>query len=351
MQDALIFDIDKYNSVLTNTDPIKYVSHITKVDGLTVESTGLSVIIGEICKIILSNGKIIFAEVIGLDKDKVKLICYEDMIGIEIGNLVIASGEQLQVYVGEHLLGRVLDSTGKDYDRKGHIGSKLAYSAFNQPSDAITRRQIKDPIITGIKAIDGLLTVGKGQRIGIFAGSGVGKSTVLGIIARNTDADVNVIALIGERSRELKEFIDYDLGEKGLKKSVIIFAASNKPAINRVRAAYVSMSIAEYFRDQGKDVTMMMDSVTRLAWAQREIGLASGEPPTTRGFTPSVFTLIPKLLERAGTSDKGSITGFFAVLVEGDDMDELISDTVRGVYRRSYCIIKGSSAEKSLSCN
>ena len=340
------FDINKYNSVLDNTDPIKFIGYITKVTGLTVESNGPSAVIGEVCKIILSTGKVLLAEVVGLEKDNVILISYDEMEGIEIGNLVIASGEQLSVYVGEHLLGRVLNGIGRDYDGKGQIGSSIIYPAFNSPSDAMKRTQITESVITGIKAIDGLLTIGKGQRIGIFSGSGVGKSTLLGMIARNTDADITVIALVGERGRELKDFIEYDLGEKGLKKSIIIFASSNKPALTRVRSVYVAMSIAEYFRDLGKNVTLMMDSITRFAWAQREIGLASGEPPTTRGFTPSVFTLLPKLLERAGTSEHGSITGFFTVLVEGDDMDEPISDTVRGILD-GHIVLQRDLAQKN----
>jgi flagellum-specific ATP synthase len=326
-----LFDIEKYSSIIERTDPIKFEGHIIRVTGLTVESLGPNAVIGEVCKIILKTGKIIKAEVVGLEKERVILVCYDEMEGIEIGDLVIATGEELSVFVGDHLLGRVVDGLGKDYDGMGGIGSKIMYSAFNQPSDAMKRKQIYDYISTGVKAIDGLLTVGKGQRIGIFAGSGVGKSTLLGMMARNTTADVNVIALIGERGRELKDFIEYDLGPEGLKKSVIVFASSNKNALCRVRGAYVATSIAEYFRDQGKDVMLMMDSVTRFAMAQREIGLAAGEPPTTKGYTPSVFTLLPKLLERAGTGEKGSITGFYTVLVEGDDMDEPISDAVRAI--------------------
>ncbi|HOV14409.1 MAG TPA: FliI/YscN family ATPase, partial [Spirochaetota bacterium] len=325
------FDIEKYSSIVERTDPIKFEGHVVKVTGLAVESIGPNAVIGEVCKIILTSGKTLLGEVVGLEKERVTIVCYDEMEGIEIGNTVVATGEQLSVYVGEHLLGRVLDGLGKDYDGMGSIGSKQVYSAFNTPTDAMKRQQINKPISTGVKAIDGLLTVGKGQRIGIFAGSGVGKSTLLGMIARNTVADVNVIALIGERSRELKDFIEYDLGEEGLKKSVIIFASSNKNALCRVRGAYIATSIAEYFRDQGKDVMLMMDSLTRFAWAQREIGLSAGEPPTSKGFTPSVFTLLPKLLERAGTGEKGSITGFYTVLVEGDDMDEPISDAVRGI--------------------
>lgn len=343
---STFFDINKYNVILNETDPIKFISYVTKVTGLTFETDSLSTVLGEICKVVLNNGKILLAEVIGLDKKKVALICYDEMHGIEVGNLVIATGEQFSVYVGDHLLGRILDGIGKDYDGKGQIGSAIKYPAFNIPSDAIKRIEITEPIVTGIKAIDGLLTIGKGQRIGIFSGSGVGKSTLLGMIARNIEADVNVIAMIGERGRELKEFIKYNLGEKGLKKSILVFASSNKPAINRVRAVYVALTIAEYFRDQGKDVALLMDSVTRFAWAQREIGLASGEPPTTRGFTPSVFTLLPKLLERSGTGEKGSITGFFNVLVEGDDLDEPISDTIRGILD-GHIVLSRDYAEKN----
>lgn len=324
-------DVDKYTKVLENIEPIKFTGSVTKVSGLTIESLGPKSVIGEVCKIILSNGKVISGEVVGLEKEKTIIIPYDEMEGIEIGDTVIASGEQLSVYVGEHLLGRVLDGLGKDYDGKGGIGSSIIYPVFRLPSDAMKRKKISEPIVTGIKAIDGFLTVGKGQRIGIFSGSGVGKSTLLGMIARNSKADVNVIALIGERSRELKEFINDDLGVEGLKKSVIVFASSNKNALCRVRGAYVATAIAEYFRDIGKDVILMMDSLTRFAMAQREIGLAAGEPATSRGYTPSVFTLLPKLLERAGTGEKGSITGFYTVLVEGDDIDEPISDAVRGI--------------------
>ncbi|OHD11078.1 MAG: flagellar protein export ATPase FliI [Spirochaetes bacterium GWD1_27_9] len=341
-----LFNIEKYSAVVERTDPIKYEGRVTKVTGLTVESLGPSGVIGEVCRIILSSGKVLLAEIVGLEHEKVMLVCYDEMEGIEIGNQVIATGEQLSVYVGDHLLGRVLDGIGKDYDGKGGVGAKEIYPAFRLPSDAMKRQQIYKPISTGVKVIDGLLTVGKGQRIGIFAGSGVGKSTLLGMIARNTVADVNVIALIGERSRELKDFIEYDLGEEGMKKSVIIFASSNKNALCRVRGAYVATAIAEYFRDQGKDVMLMMDSLTRFAWAQREIGLSSGEPPTTKGFTPSVFTLLPKLLERAGTGETGSITGFYTVLVEGDDTDEPISDTVRGILD-GHIVLTRSLAHKN----
>jgi len=326
-----VFDIDKYSQILNKTDPIKYVGKIKKINALVVESIGPKAQIGEVCKIILSTGAQISAEVIGLEGETVKLMCYDEMEGIEIGDMVIASGEQLSVFVGEYVLGKVLDGIGKIYNDKGQLGSGEFYPIFNKPSDALNRKMITEPLVTGVKAIDGLLTIGKGQRIGIFAGSGVGKSTLLGMIARNSVADVNVIALIGERGRELNEFIKSELGDEGLKRSVIIFASSNKPALSRVRGCFVATAIAEYFRDQGKDVILMMDSVTRFAWAQREIGLSLNEAPASKGFTPSVLTMLPKLMERAGTSDKGTITGIYTVLVEGDDTDEIISDTIRGI--------------------
>lgn len=325
------FDIDKYCTLVDHIEPIKFTGEVIRVKGLSVECLGPTAVVGEVCKILLSDGKAIYGEVIGVDRDKTTLMTYDEMEGIQVGDTVIATGEELSVYVGDHLLGRVLDGIGKDYDGKGMVGSSVISSVFNQPSDAMKRQPIRQPLETGIKAIDSLITVGKGQRIGIFAGSGVGKSTLLGMIARNTVADVNVIALIGERSRELNEFIHYELGEEGMKRSVIVFASSNKNALCRVRGAYVATTIAEYFRDQGKDVILMMDSVTRFAMAQREIGLSLGDPPATKGYTPSVFTLLPKLLERAGTGEKGSITGFYTVLVEADNMNDPIGDAVRGI--------------------
>ncbi len=331
IEELKVFDINKYSSMLEKTDPIKYVGKVKRINALLVESDGPKSKIGEVCKIILSDGRQISAEVIGLEDETVKLMCYDEMEGIEIGDLVIASGEQLTVFVGEYLLGKVVDGIGKIYNDKGQMGAGNFYPIFNQPSDALKRKTITEPMVTGIKAIDGMMTIGKGQRIGIFAGSGVGKSTLLGMIAKNSKADVNVIALIGERGRELNEFIENELGEEGLKRSVIIFASSNKPALSRVRGCFVATSIAEYFRDQGKDVILMMDSVTRFAWAQREIGLTLNEAPASKGFTPSVLTMLPKLMERAGTSEKGSITGIYSVLVEGDDTDEIISDTIRGI--------------------
>lgn len=323
---------DKYTSVITSCDPIKFTGVIKRVQGLLIESFGPHAVVGELCQIhVPKYNKVVWAEVVGLQDEVVQLMTYDDMDGIEIGCLVVATGEFITFPVSEKLLGRVLNARGKPIDDKGDIGSPEWRSIFGKPPDVLKRRRITDIMSTGIRAIDGLLTVGKGQRLGIFSGSGYGKSTLLGMIARNTSADVNVIALIGERGREVREFIENDLGEEGLRRSVLVVATSNQSPLSRIRGAYLATSIAEFFRDQGKDVVLMFDSVTRFARAQREIGLAIGEPPANRGFTPSVFSLLPKLLERSGTSDKGTITGFYTILVEGDDLDEPVSDAVRGI--------------------
>ncbi len=323
---------DKYVTVVEETDPIKYTGVVVRVRGMLIESQGPQAVIGEVCQIFLSRGNDpVFAEVVGLHGNTVQLMSYSDIQGIEIGCRVIASGSVLTVPVGEMLLGRVVDALGKACDSKGELASTLHYPVIASPPDPMKRAPIKSRIVTGVRAIDGLLAVGRGQRLGIFAGSGVGKSTLLGMIARNTNADVNVIALIGERGREVVDFIENDLGPEGLKRSVVIVATSDQSPLARIRGAYVATAVAEYFRDTGKDVMLMFDSVTRFAKAQREIGLAIGEPPATRGYTPSVFETLPRLLERSGTSDKGSITGFYTVLVDGDDMDEPISDAVRGI--------------------
>jgi flagellum-specific ATP synthase len=322
----------KYLDAVERADPIKYVGRVTKVLGLLVESRGPQAVIGEVCQIIVPRlGKAAYAEVVGLREDAVQLMSYEGLEGIEVGCQVIATGELLQVPVSDRLLGRVLDSMGRPIDGKGDIASGTYYPAAARPSDALNRKRISRRVVTGVRAIDGLIPLGRGQRIGIFAGSGVGKSTIMGMIARNTDADVNVIALIGERGREVREFIENDLGEEGLRRSVVVVSTSDTPPLSRLRGASVAAAISEYFRDQGKDVMLLFDSVTRFARAQREVGLAIGEPPATRGYTPSVFDSMPKLLERSGTSDKGSITGIYTILVDGDDMDEPVADTVRGI--------------------
>ena len=323
---------DKYNLAIDRVDPIKFSGSVTKIQGLLLESLGPSVTVGELCQLEISKrNTFAWAEVVSIEGETVKLMPYNDLDGLEIGARVIATGDTLSVPVSEKLLGRVLDSMGRPLDGKGFAGAVDWYSVLRDPPGVLERAPIDKRIVTGIRSIDGLSPVGKGQRLGIFSGSGVGKSTLLGMIARNTSADVNVIALIGERGREVREFIENDLGPEGLARSVVIVAQANTPPISRLRGAFVATTIAEFFRDQGKDVMLLFDSVTRFARAQREIGLATGEPPATRGYTPSVFALLPKLLERCGTAKRGTITGFYSILVEGDDLDEPISDAVRGI--------------------
>jgi len=324
--------IAKYLDAVERSDPIKYTGRVSKVQGLLVESRGPQAVVGELCQILIPRlGTVAWAEVAGLRGETVQLMAFSGLDGIEVGCTVIATGDMLQVPVSGKLLGRVLDSMGRPADGKGDVASSNFYPTVARPPDALKRRRIKTRISSGVRSIDGLLPLGRGQRIGVFSGSGVGKSTLLGMMARNTNADVNVIALIGERGREVREFIENDLGDEGLAKSVVIVSTSDTPPLARLRGAYVATAVAEYFRDQGKDVLLLFDSVTRFARAQREIGLAIGEPPTTRGYTPSVFDSLPKLLERSGTSDKGSITGVYSILVDGDDMDEPVADTVRGI--------------------
>ncbi|MBN1410824.1 MAG: FliI/YscN family ATPase, partial [Spirochaetales bacterium] len=293
---------DKYTTIINRVDPIKYTGVVERVQGLLIESHGPHAVVGELCQIIVPKRKgVVWAEVIGLKESKVHLMAYDEMEGIEVGNVVVAMGETISIPVSDKLLGRVLNGLGKPIDGKGDIGSPEWTSIFNDPPSALNRTRITERIYTGVRSIDGLLTVGKGQRLGIFSGSGIGKSTLLGMVARNTSADVNVIALIGERGREVREFIENDLGEEGLARSVVVVATSNESPLARIRGAFVATSIAEYFRDQSRDVMLMFDSVTRFAMAQRSIGLAEGEPPANRGYTPSVFSLLPKLLERSGT--------------------------------------------------
>lgn len=320
----------KYLERVEHTDTIRFTGEVTRVNGMLIESRGPQSVVGEVCSIEIPYSKeSILAEVVGLDGTTVKLMAYGETKGIEIGSRVTASGDVLKVGVGKELLGRVLDATGHAYDKKGEIVPEMYYPAVASPPDPLDRKPINERIVTGIRGVDALLAAGKGQRFAIMAGSGVGKSTLLGMIARNTNADVNVIALIGERGREVLDFIDHDLGPEGLKRSVIIAATSDQSPLCWLRGAYVATAVAEYFRDQGKDVMLMFDSVTRFARAQRDIGNTIGEPPAQRGYPPSVFGLLPKLLERAGTSLKGTITAFYTVLVDGDDMNEPIADTVR----------------------
>jgi len=323
--------IGKYRETAGRVDPIKCVGHVNRVQGLLIESKGPQAVIGEVCRLETAKGGALDAEVVGLKGDTVQLMAYQETLGLEIGSRVVASGRLLEVPVSEKLLGRVLGPQGQPIDGKGGVPSGVLYPAQASPPSSLRRGLITERLATGVRAIDGMLTCGRGQRLGIFAGSGVGKSTLLGMIARNTAADVNVVALIGERGREVNEFILRDLGPEGLARSVIVVSPGESPPLARLRGAYTATAVAEYFRDQGLDVMLLFDSVTRFARAQREIGLASGEPAATRGYTPSVFDLLPKLLERCGVSERGTITGFYTVLVEGDDMDEPVSDTVRGI--------------------
>ncbi|MFH1453489.1 MAG: flagellar protein export ATPase FliI [Armatimonadota bacterium] len=339
-------DLSKYYKALHSSKLIKVHGKVSQVIGLIVESEGPEVRVGDLCNVYPTEGKKpIHAEVVGFKNNKVLLMPLGEMSGIGPGCEVRTTGRPLLVNVGKGLLGRVIDGLGNPIDGKGPIETEEEYPIYNSPPNPITRPRIKDPIATGVRAIDGLLTFGKGQRIGIFSGSGVGKSTLLGMIARNTTASVNVIALVGERGRELRDFIETDLGEEGLKRSVVVCATSDQPALVRMKGAYVGTAIAEYFRNQGYDVMFMMDSVTRFAMAQREVGLAVGEPPATRGYTPSVFALLPKLLERSGTSTKGSITAIYTVLVEGDDMNEPIADTVRSILDGHIVLSRGIAAQ------
>lgn len=304
---------------------------VSQVTGLIIKVEGLEAFVGEVCEILIkSNGKKALSEVVGFVDETVLLMPLDEVEGIGPGCLVFPTGSTFKIEISDQLLGTTMDGLGRPMYQDLEIDGELFN--VNQPApNPFTRKKIKDVISTGIKAIDGILTVGEGQRIGIFAGSGVGKSTLLGMIARYCEADIIVIGLIGERGREVMEFIEKDLGPEGYKKSVVVCATSDMPPLVRLKGASVATAIAEYFRNQGKKVVLMMDSVTRVAMAQREIGLATGEPPTSKGYTPSVFTTLPRLLERSGMSDKGSITAFYTVLVEGDDMNEPIADTVRGI--------------------
>ncbi|MDD5937174.1 MAG: flagellar protein export ATPase FliI [Clostridiales bacterium] len=325
-----MIDVEKYEKLLAKSF-VDRMGKVTKVVGLTVESIGPDASLNDLCCIISQDKKVkIKAEVTGFRDDRLLLMPYEEIAGIGVGSMVINLNEPPTVKVGERLLGKALDGLGQPLDGE-ELDSDFEYPIDANAPDPMDRVLINEVLPLGVKAVDGLLTIGKGQRIGIFAGSGVGKSTLLGMFARNTKADINVIALIGERGREVREFIERDLGPEGVKRSVLVIATSDKPALIRKKAAKTATAIAEYFRDQGKDVLLMMDSLTRFSMAQREIGLASGEPPVSRGYPPSVYSEMPKLLERAGNSDKGSITGLYTVLVDGDDFNEPITDTARGI--------------------
>ena len=323
-------DFNKMHNVVQKSKTIKVTGKVSKVVGLTIEVEGIKAFVGEVCEVSTIQGKKIEAEVVGFKEGATILMPFNNTFGIYEGAEVTATGKALTVKVSDDLLGKVLDGLGRDMSGEEIKGGQ-EYELDRDPPNPLLRKRIDSIMTTGVRAIDGLLTCGIGQRIGIFAGSGVGKSTLLGMIAKYANADVNVIALVGERGREVKEFIEKDLGEEGLKKSVVIVATSDQSPIMRLKGAYAATSVAEYFRDKGLNVMMMMDSVTRFAMAQREIGLTIGEPPATKGYTPSVFAMLPRLMERTGRAEVGSITAFYTVLVDGDDMNEPIADATRGI--------------------
>lgn len=321
---------DMYADRISRASTVRQFGKVTQVVGLVIESAGPAVSVGRLCHIEnRDDGSRVRAEVVGFRDDRTLLMPLGSTAGITPGAIVTSTGEQLRVPVGPGLIGRIVGGLGEPLDGKGPVTCSASRSVSARPIPVLRRRRITESIRTGIKSVDLTAAIGKGQRMGIFAGSGIGKSIMLGMIARGSSADVNVIALVGERGREVREFIEQDLGPEGLKRSVVVAVSSDQPALIRIKGAMVATTIAEYFRDQGKDVMLLMDSITRIAIAQREVGLAVGEPPATRGYTPSVFAMLPSLLERAGNTEEGSITGLYAVLVEGDDFNEPISDAVR----------------------
>lgn len=329
MNNAKILNIKK---IISDFNPLEFSGQVSQLIGITIECCGIYGIIGDLCRIFSADGKkFVDSEIVGFKNNKTYVMPFGSLSGIGPGCKVLSLQKKLKVCVGNNLLGRILNGLGKPIDDLGPVTDLIEYPVDNTPPDPLKRKRIETKLELGIRAIDGLLTCGIGQRMGIFAGSGVGKSTLMGMIARNATIDINVIVLVGERGREVREFIEKDLKEEGLKKSVVVVATSDQPAIIRQKSAMIGTAIAEYFRDQGKNVLFLMDSITRFAMAQREIGMASGEPPVSRGYTPSVFQELPKLLERTGNSSTGSITGLYTVLVEGDDHNEPISDTVRGI--------------------
>ena len=342
-----MFNVNKYYSLLDQPLEKKY-GKVTRLIGLTIESLGPGANINDLCIIYSNNksGKGTYAEVVGFRDNRILLMPYGDVEGVGIGSLVESTGAPFHVAVGYDMLGMAVDGLGRPIASDGTFEKEDSYSVEAMPPDPFARQMIEEVLPLGVKAVDSLLTMGKGQRVGIFAGSGVGKSTLMGMFARNTKASINVIALIGERGREVREFIERDLGEEGMKRSVVVVATSDQPALIRKKAAKTATAIAEFFRDKGEDVLLMMDSLTRFSMAQREIGLASGEPPVTRGYPPSVYSEMPKLLERAGNGDKGSITGLYTVLVDGDDMNEPIADTARGILDGHF-ILSRALAQKN----
>lgn len=328
----MTLDFEEFRKDIAKSDTFRYMGKIEKIVGMTIEASGPACNIGDVCRIFSKDMQsFIKAEVVGFNKSNILLMPYTEIEGIGPGSIVDNTGDKLNVRAGEGLIGRIIDATGNPLDGGEDISYTEEVSISGIPVNPFTRPPIKETIELGVKAIDGMLTMGKGQRMGIFAGSGVGKSTLMGMIARKVKADVNVIALVGERGREVREFIERDLGEEGMARSVLVVATSDQPAMMRSKCPLTATAIAEYFMKQGKDVLLMMDSLTRYAMALREVGLSTGEPPIARGYTPSIYSNMPKLLERAGNFPEGSITGIYTVLVEGDDTNEPIADTVRGI--------------------
>ncbi len=346
MNPSSVINFDRYDALLERS-LVKHLGKVTKVVGLTIESIGPEAKLNDLCIIKSNSGAgTVKAEVVGFRDDRVLLMPYDNVEGVGLGSWVENTGAPLQVSVSEELLGKTLDGVGDPMNALQLSEDSRKYSVEASPPDPLSRKLIDEVLPLGVKAVDGLITVGKGQRIGIFAGSGVGKSTLMGMFARNTKADINIIALIGERGREVREFIERDLGEEGMRRSVVVVATSDRPALIRNKAAKTATAIAEYFRDQGKDVLLMMDSLTRFSMAQREIGLATGEPPVSRGYPPSVYAEMPKLLERAGNSSRGSITGLYTVLVDADDFNEPITDTARGILD-GHIVLSRAMAQKN----
>ena len=323
--------LESYFRVLERVDPMVLSGHVTEMVGLLIESDGPPCAIGDFCEIAASNGRRVRVQVIGFREGRLLSMPLEETDGIQLGDRMIARSEEARIHVGPALLGRVIDGLGRPIDGKGPVSGLAQYELMAKPPGPLERENIGERFVTGIRVIDTLLPCGKGQRVGIFGGSGVGKSTLLGTMAQHSSADVNVIILIGERNREVREFVERDLGPAGLARSVVVVSTSDRPAPLRTRAAFVGLAVAEYFRDEGQNVLLLMDSLTRLAMAQREIGLAAGEPPSQKGYTPSVFALLPKICERAGNFRRGSITALFTVLVEGDDFNEPVCDAARSI--------------------
>lgn len=324
-------DLGRYRLALSRLDPFRWTGTVRELVGLLIESDGPAAAVGDFCEIRCSDGRRIRTQVVGFRQGRVLSLPLEETGGLRLGDPIVARRDEARVAVGESLLGRVLDGFGRPMDARGPVEPEDYYDLYKPPPGPLEREPIREPLVTGIRAIDSLLPCGKGQRIGIFGGSGVGKSVLLGAMSRHNFADVSVIALVGERNREVRSFIEQDLGPEGMKRAVVVVATSDRPAPLRVRACFVALAVAEFFRDRGADVLLVMDSVTRLAMAQREIGLAAGEPPSQKGYTPSVFNLLPRVFERAGNFRRGSITGFFTVLVEGDDLNDPIADAVRAI--------------------